>query len=215
LENSYRYDLEELEAAFRQFASELQPKIEGKTHICFDGKALCGSGSEARNEKNERIFNVFSNIKEMVIAHISMDSPKDTEVGALEKFLQTLNLKDTVITADAAHCQKKFKLATVAEAIFITQVKNNQKGLLNQIKHGCKVRRSVVFFCDNVDKIHGRVEERSYEVFEASSILDKWKNEWPHILMIAKVTRLRQRINIDKEPAITESYYVIPNPIIK
>jgi IS1 family transposase len=56
-------------------------------------------------EKAVRIFNAFSNVGETVIAHIFMDCEKDSEAGALEKFLQTLDLKNTVITVDAAHCQ--------------------------------------------------------------------------------------------------------------
>jgi hypothetical protein len=130
-------DLDELELAFRQLASELQPQIAGGRHICFDGKSLCGSASETKKEKAVRIFNAFSNVVETVIAHIFMDCEKDSEAGTPEKFLQTL---------DAAHCQKKFKPASEAEAIFVTQVKNNQKSLLNQIKHGCVVNKPADFF---------------------------------------------------------------------
>jgi hypothetical protein len=100
-------DLDELERAFRQLALELQPPIEGSRRICFDGKSLCDSASETKKEKAVRIFNAFSNVGEAIIAHIFMDCKKDSEAGALEKFLQTLDLKNTVITADAAHFQKK------------------------------------------------------------------------------------------------------------
>jgi hypothetical protein len=68
-----------------------------------------------------------------------------------------------------------------AEAIFVIQAKNNQKSLLNQIKHGRKINKSVDFFTDNIDKIRGQVEQRSCEVFEVSPMLDKWKSEWPHM----------------------------------
>jgi hypothetical protein len=50
-------------------------------------------------------------------------------------------------------------LASEAEAIFVTQVKDNQKSLLNQIKHGCKVNKPADSFADNIDKTHGRVEQ--------------------------------------------------------
>jgi predicted transposase YbfD/YdcC len=39
-------------------------------------------------------------------------------------------------------------------------------------------------------------------------MLDKWKSEWPHISKIVKVTRLRQKANVDAEASVTESYYV-------
>ncbi|MDR1236422.1 MAG: hypothetical protein LBJ96_05465 [Holosporaceae bacterium] len=39
-------------------------------------------------------------------------------------------------------------------------------------------------------------------------MLDKWESEWLHISKIVKVTRLRQRVNIDAEASVTESYYV-------
>jgi hypothetical protein len=75
--------------------------------ICFGGKTLCGGNSLTRKEKGVRVFNAFLNAGQTVVAHISMDSDKDSEAHALDKILQTLDIKNTVITADAAHCQKK------------------------------------------------------------------------------------------------------------
>ncbi|MDR0632075.1 MAG: hypothetical protein LBF54_02455, partial [Holosporaceae bacterium] len=38
-----------------------------------------------------------------------------------------------------------------------------------------------------IDKIHGRIEKRKYEVFDASPMLDKWRNDWPYIRKVIRV----------------------------
>jgi hypothetical protein len=92
-------------------------------------------------------------------------------------------------------------LAEKAGATLITQVKGNQKSLQKQIIHGTKIQRAVDFFEEPVDKAHGRIEQRKYEVFEINPMLNKWRKDWPYIRRVIRVTRFRSwKINI--------SYYV-------
>jgi hypothetical protein len=43
----------------------------------------------------------------IILAHIPLDSDKDSEIPALHEFLLSLDLEGVVVTADAMHCQKK------------------------------------------------------------------------------------------------------------
>ncbi|GHT95404.1 hypothetical protein FACS1894122_12860 [Alphaproteobacteria bacterium] len=104
--------------------------------------------------------------------------------------------------------KKTLELAEKAGAILITQVKNNQPSLLKQIEHGCQTYKPTVVISDNVDKEHGRIEQRTYEIFESLPMLNKWHDEWPFLRKIIRVTRFREEIGIDKKPSITTSYYV-------
>jgi hypothetical protein len=97
--------------------------------------------------------------------------------------------------------KKNFELAENAGAILITQVKKNQASLLEQIKHGTKVQTSIDIYEEAIDKVHGRIEKRKYEVFQSLPILKNWRKEWPYIRNIIKVTRQRN-------DSITTSYYV-------
>jgi predicted transposase YbfD/YdcC len=60
---------------------------------------------------------------------------------------------------------------------------------------------------DEIDKVHGRIEQRRYEVFNGEPMLNKWKKEWPYIRSIIRVTRKRN-------DSTTVSYYVC-NRIMK
>jgi predicted transposase YbfD/YdcC len=58
-----------------------------------------------------------------------------------------------------------------------------------------------------LEKGHGRIEQRKYEVFKALPILEKCQKEWPSIEEVIKVTRYRQEARKLK-PTLTVHYYV-------
>lgn len=90
--------------------------------------------------------------------------------------------------------KKTFEIADEQKAIFITQVKDNHRGLLTQLEHGTKVNKCIDNFSDEIEKRHGRLDLREYEVFESKSILKKWP-EWHRIRSIIRVTRRREVYN--------------------
>ena len=108
--------------------------------------------------------------------------------------------------------KKTFELAEKAKAILVTQVKANQKILYKQIVHGCKLQKASHMFKDPIDKAHGRIEQRVYEYFNADPMLRKFKDEWPFIRGIIKVTRIRGDLSKPGSPSSkTEAYYVTNN----
>ncbi|GHU11047.1 hypothetical protein FACS189449_01700 [Alphaproteobacteria bacterium] len=104
--------------------------------------------------------------------------------------------------------KKTFESAEDAKAILITQVKNNQPSLLKQIEFGCSICKSAAVIENDFDKEHGRVEQRTYEIFEPLPMLNKWQDEWPFLRKIIRVTKVREEVGVDEKPSITTSYYV-------
>ena len=94
---------EAMEDAFRLYSS-LLISGDATNHICFDGKALCGSTD--KNGLQTHLFNAFESSKNSVLAHIVLEN-KESEIPALQNFLNQIEIKGKVITADAIHCQKK------------------------------------------------------------------------------------------------------------
>jgi hypothetical protein len=90
---------EEIERVFREYSMKLTEHSTGLKQICFDGKTLCGSFSH--NERGKRIFEAFSAADGIILAHIPLDSDKDSEISALHEFLLSLDLEGVVVTADA------------------------------------------------------------------------------------------------------------------
>ena len=103
--------------------------------------------------------------------------------------------------------KKTFECAESVGAIFITQAKDNQEDLRKQLAHGCTIQQSLGNHSDPVDKKHGRLEQRIYEVFKALPMLNKWQKDWPYIREVIRVTRYREELNKTK-PTQTVHYYV-------
>lgn len=103
--------------------------------------------------------------------------------------------------------KKTFECAEIQGAILITEAKGNQGGLEKQITHGCHVYQSIDSHCDPIDKNHGRIEQRTYEVFSAVPMLDKWHKEWPFIRQVIRVIRCRDDYRRGKSSQ-TVHYYV-------
>ena len=95
--------------------------------------------------------------------------------------------------------KKTFEIAEQKEISFLTQVKDNQESLLNQIKHGCAIQKPKQVYQDNINKEHGRIEQRTYETFDPLPMLNKWKKDWPYIRQIIRVTRFRQDLSTKKQ----------------
>jgi predicted transposase YbfD/YdcC len=105
--------------------------------------------------------------------------------------------------------KKTFKCAKKVGATLITQVKDNQEGLRKQVAHGCNIKKARSTHQDPVDKAHGRIEWRKYEVFDSEPVLKNWKRDWPYIGSVIRVTRYREEKR--KKPKKTIHYYVSNN----
>jgi hypothetical protein len=59
-----------------------------------------------------------------------------------------------------------------------------------------------------LEKAHGRLEQRTYEVFSALPMLKKWQNDWGFVTNIIRVTRYRERLNSPQKSTQEVHYYV-------
>ena len=93
-----------------------------------------------------------------------------------------MDIKGSVITADAMHCQTKTSDTVIdGEGDYVLQVKENQKNLLNEIKaffHKTD-RDEPELFEDNcyheLDGEHGRINERQYRMLKITDWLSEGK----------------------------------------
>lgn len=90
--------------------------------------------------------------------------------------------------------KKTFECAEGAGAILITQAKDNQKALRKQLEHGCRTQQAVEGYEDPIEKAHGRIVQRTYEVFDTLPMLEKWQEDWPYIRQVIRVTRYREEM---------------------
>ena len=106
-------------------------------HLAFDGKKFRGSGrsKDTRNPKgNIAMLNVYDTDTGTVIECIPKDE-KESEIPAAQAVFETMDLSNTVLTADALHCQKVTAgIITNQKGVYILTVKDNQPLLLQEIK---------------------------------------------------------------------------------
>jgi hypothetical protein len=78
-----------------------------------------------------------------------------------------------------------------------------------QVKVGCAREQCLAQVEEPITKAHGRIEKRTYRVFWAKSVLGRLHNKWEEIQLVIEVISERERIRIDKRPAVSRRYYII------
>jgi predicted transposase YbfD/YdcC len=142
-------------------------------HIGYDGKDFKGSGRN-KNSNNPRSNIGMLNVYEDSVGTCILTAPidiKDSEIPTLQGLIPSFNLKDTISTADAIHCQKEtVKLIHDAKGKFVIAVKKNQKSLYEEIE---------ARFNNPKSKIKTYYEEnRVIEILKLPSkytLADEWK----------------------------------------
>ena len=154
-------------------------------HIAFDGKEMRGSGRSAKTldpKHNAAMLNVYDTGLATVIECVPIDE-KENEIPVAQKILETMDLKNIVLTADALHCQKETaRIIKEQHGIYVLTAKDNQPLLLEEIKARFKNPKSKIMKY----KLDGRTVE----------VVDLPKNyvladDWPGLRSYARMVSAR------------------------
>lgn len=97
---------ESLNSCFMHWVYSFMPEKAERLTIALDGKTVC---STTKMEKYESPLHIVSaQISELgiMLAQRSVDG-KSNEIPAVQELLKELNIKGSVIVADALNCQKE------------------------------------------------------------------------------------------------------------
>jgi len=182
----------------------------GKEHIAFDGKVLRGS------KRGENI-NALQLMTAMIvdsgfIVYQKETSDKTNEIPVMQSMLASMDIKGSVITADAMHCQTKTSdIVIEGGGHYVLQVKENQKKLLNEIKaffHKTERDEPELLKANyyyEVDGEHGRINERHYTMLPITDWLSEGK-KWKESHAVVEVRRNR---SIKDKLQQETSYYIV------
>jgi len=124
--------LEALEKSLREFSSLLREKIPQEV-ISFDGQSKRGTADKQKELGAIHLLNAWSADNSICLGQLKVDD-KSNEIPAMPKLMDVLDLKDTIVIADAMNTQKATaKKAIQKEADYLLPVKANQPGLLDEI----------------------------------------------------------------------------------
>lgn len=108
-----------------------------KELISIDGKEFKGSGRNINSNKqirNKNVLNVYNTSKEICIYSNPLDD-KESEIKEAQEILNKYNLKNTIVTGDALHCQKRTcEIIKDKKGDYVFTVKDNQQLLLEEMK---------------------------------------------------------------------------------
>lgn len=168
------------EELIKGYESFIQASSEGDV-ISLDGKAMRGT----RHGVFDTVHIVSAWSKKQGITLSSLASKnKSNEIKIIPKLLDVINSENAIITIDAMGCQVEIATKIRSKnADYILQLKDNQKSLRTEIEaYYHKLNREgfseiVHDRSDDVDKSHGRIEQRRAHHVELSdwvSTAERW-----------------------------------------
>ena len=197
-----KLDIDKFNECFINWVSVISSLTSGEV-VGIDGKTVCGSGSNKK--KAVHIISAFAAKNQLCLGQLATDE-KSNEITAIPKLLELIAIKGCTVTIDAMGCQKKIaKQIRNSEADYILMVKDNQKGLKEQIENEFDRNQSTQKN-EAVDCGHGRVETRICEVIDDLTFLDV-KPDWKDLKSIIKITSLRH-IKTTGESSREIRYYI-------
>lgn len=112
------------------------------------------------------------------------------EFLALRELIEMLDVRGITITADALHCQRETcDLIVRAGGDYCMQLKGNQGDMRADVR-ACVADQDIEYIDEfiSVDGDHGRIEERSYRVYDVPDYLAE-THQWPHLGAFVQVLR--------------------------
>lgn len=114
------------------------------THLAVDGKEFRGSGrgKDTKNPKrNTATLNIYDSSSDVCLYSIPIDE-KTNEIPVAQKKLKQLDLRNTIITADALHCQRvTAEIIRKRRGHYVFCAKDNQDGLRLEIQSSFEKKR--------------------------------------------------------------------------
>jgi predicted transposase YbfD/YdcC len=101
--------------------------------VAIDGKTLRRTFDRARSLGALHLVSAWATANGLTLGQVAVDA-KSNEITAIPQLIELLDLKDCVVTIDAAGCQKEIAAQIVAkEADYVLALKENQPTLYAQV----------------------------------------------------------------------------------
>ena len=201
-------DPDELHKKFIEWVKAVYSKKD-KEILSIDGKTICGS--KGTEKEPIHMVSAWANKAHAVFGQVATEE-KSNEITAVPELLELLDIKGTIITADAMSCQKKIVEKVIAkEADYVIGLKENQKALCQAAQEQFRVSfekptlYSALTTITMTDNGHGRKETRTYYLCTEEGFIQLYKDEWIGLRAIGMM-----KSKVEKDGRITEEehYYV-------
>ena len=179
----------EFEASFAQWIEDTC-KVKARETVSIDGKTM--RGSQSKEKKAIHMISAWAHDAGIVLGQIATEE-KSNEITAVPMLLETLDIGNCIVTADAMSCQKTITKAIVSQGgDYVIGLKENQPTLYAETVQyfanaaECPELNRPVTAETTVGKGHGRIEKRTYYLCQADDMLQMHKG-WAGLHAIGKV----------------------------
>jgi predicted transposase YbfD/YdcC len=216
-------DPDAVEAAMRSWvqvqlaqAPELDgvPAREQRQVVAVDGKTVRGArirtstadagtdeGTDAGGYRQPHLVSALDHASGAVLGQVAVDE-KGNEIVAFPTLLDTLDLTDVLITADAAHTNRNHaRYLHGRGAHYLLTAKLNQPTLLRRLRALPWTQIGVA--ARERGRGHGRVETRTISVVSLHPCPDGGGEFFPHAAQAIKVVRRRRALGSRKWTTVT------------
>ena len=192
------------ELVYKWFEIELD-EIE-KKWFAGDGKELRGSIEKGCTRGEVRV-QLVAHKEKTVHSSAYYNGQKESEKPCLQKLILEQRVANQKITADALHlCPAMTTLIEEEGGIFLIGLKENQKELLQDMKDHIACFTPIQQY-RSVDKGHGRLEQRFYELYDVSG--EYFEQRWNSTNFRSLIVVDRERINLkDNSLQVNRAYYI-------
>lgn len=133
--------------------------------VAIDGKTLRRTFDHAQGLGALHLVSAWATANGITLGQVAVDA-KSNEITAIPQLIELLDLKDCVVTIDAAGCQKDIAAAIVAkDADYVLALKDNQPKLAEQVADyflgQAEAGNPGVRCHRQVETGHGRIETRA------------------------------------------------------
>lgn len=166
--------------------------------IAFDGKTLRHSFDTATGLGAIHVMNAWSCENDLCLGQMKVDS-KSNEITAMPALMRLMDIKGSVVTADALNCQKEIAGQAIdGGADYVLALKSNQPTLHEDVKLFFEDALAEGFdvpvrHCESEDWGHGRSEIRHCWIVNVENLeWFKHASEWKGLKSIACVQGIRR-----------------------
>ena len=182
--------------------------VDGKTvrgaHISTstaDADAGTDAGTDAGGYRQPHLVSALDQASGAVLGQVAVDE-KGNEIAAFTTLLNTLDLTDVLITADAAHTNRNHAhYLHERGGHYLLSAKLNQPTLLRRLRALPWTRIGVA--ARERGRGHGRVETRTISVVSLHPCPDGGSEFFPHAAQAIKVVRRRRALGSRKWTTVT------------
>lgn len=172
--------------------------------VSVDGKVLRGTGRAGARKSGICLVSAWASAHCLVLGQTKVET-KSNEKTAIPELLRALDLTDTLVSCDAAGCQRA-NAALIVErgGHYLLALKRDQPTLYEQVDEYLRPRLAQLEMAEHLDFGSGRLERRTCRVETRLDLLDALA-DWPGLQSVIRVDASRE---IDGRRVEQTRYYV-------